>query len=66
MLINKKRYDILITPMIFLHFIASEVQGIHLDDLQPAMPPPKPSIDYSHEASEYERKLIQVIEHLLP
>ena len=39
----------------------SEVQGIHLDEtLQPAMPPPKPSIDYSHEASEYERKLIQV------
>ncbi len=38
----------------------NEVQGIHLEDIvQPAMPPPKP-IDYSHEASEYERKLIQV------
>ena len=42
----------------------NELQGIHLDEvLQPAIPPPKPSIDYSHEASEYERKLIQVRAH---
>ncbi|KAH9519768.1 Sorting nexin-29 [Bulinus truncatus] len=36
--------------------------GIHLDEPQPSIPPPKPIIDYSHEASEYERKLIQVAE----
>ncbi|XP_036368319.1 sorting nexin-29 isoform X2 [Octopus sinensis] len=36
--------------------------GIHLDELQPVIPPPKSSIDYSHEASEYEKKLIQVAE----
>ncbi|GAB1606279.1 sorting nexin-29-like [Argonauta hians] len=36
--------------------------GIHLDDIQPVIPPPKSSIDYSHEASEYEKKLIQVAE----
>ena len=34
--------------------------GIRLDDTQPTIPPPKPAIDYSHEASEYEQKLIQV------
>ncbi|XP_076458398.1 sorting nexin-29-like [Babylonia areolata] len=36
--------------------------GIHLDDMQPSIPPPKSTIDYSHEASEYEQKLIQVAE----
>ncbi|CAE1153968.1 SNX29 [Acanthosepion pharaonis] len=36
--------------------------GIHLDELQPVIPPPKANIDYSHEASEYEKKLIQVAE----
>lgn len=36
--------------------------GIHLDELQPVIPPPKSNIDYSHEASEYEKKLIQVAE----
>ncbi|KAK7502006.1 hypothetical protein BaRGS_00006758, partial [Batillaria attramentaria] len=36
--------------------------GIKLDEPQPSMPPPKPAIDYSHEASEYEQKLIQVAE----
>ena len=34
--------------------------GIRLDDTQPSIPPAKPAIDYSHEASEYEQKLIQV------
>ena len=34
--------------------------GIRLDDCQPSMPPAKSNIDYSHEASEYEQKLIQV------
>lgn len=34
--------------------------GITLEDLQPPMPPPKAAIDYSFEASEYEKKLIQV------
>ncbi|XP_074647964.1 sorting nexin-29-like isoform X2 [Tubulanus polymorphus] len=36
--------------------------GVHLDDIQPAIPASKPQIDYSHEASEYEKKLIQVAE----
>ncbi|RUS75308.1 hypothetical protein EGW08_016929 [Elysia chlorotica] len=36
--------------------------GIRLDQPQPSIPPPKELIDYSHEASEYERKLIQVAE----
>ena len=40
------------------------MKGIHLDDTLQPMPPPKPSIDYSHEASEYERKLIQVYMYL--
>lgn len=34
--------------------------GIRVDELQPSIPPPKSHIDYSHEASEYEQKLIQV------
>ncbi|CAL1542831.1 unnamed protein product [Lymnaea stagnalis] len=36
--------------------------GIHLDEPQPSIPPPKPMIDYSYEAAEYEKKLIQVAE----
>ncbi|XP_005108639.1 sorting nexin-29 isoform X2 [Aplysia californica] len=36
--------------------------GIHLEEPQPSLPPPKPNIDYSHEAAEYEKKLIQVAE----
>ncbi|PVD37931.1 hypothetical protein C0Q70_00533 [Pomacea canaliculata] len=36
--------------------------GIRVDELQPSIPPPKSHIDYSHEASEYEQKLIQVAE----
>ncbi|ESO83973.1 hypothetical protein LOTGIDRAFT_108564 [Lottia gigantea] len=39
-----------------------DTQGITLEDPQPIIPPAKPSIDYSHEASEYEKKLIQVAE----
>ena len=35
--------------------------GLKLDELQPPIPPPKSTIDYSFEASEYEKKLIQVI-----
>lgn len=35
--------------------------GIHLDDqVQPTIPPPIVNRDYSHEAEEYEKKLIQV------
>ena len=34
--------------------------GIHVEDPQPAIPPEKPVQDYSHEAEEYEKKLIQV------
>ena len=38
-----------------------ETLGIHLDaQPQPSIPPAKQMIDYSHEASEYEKKLIQV------
>ncbi|KAK3736713.1 hypothetical protein RRG08_059244 [Elysia crispata] len=36
--------------------------GIHLEQPQPSIPPAKQMIDYSHEASEYEKKLIQVAE----
>lgn len=39
-----------------------EKLGIHLDQPQPSIPPTKQMIDYSHEASEYEKKLIQVAE----
>ncbi|GFR99499.1 sorting nexin-29 [Elysia marginata] len=39
-----------------------EKLGIHLDQPQPSIPPAKQMIDYSHEASEYEKKLIQVAE----
>ena len=38
----------------------SELPGIQLEDPQPAIPPAKPSIDYSYEASEYQRQLVQV------
>lgn len=38
-----------------------DIAGIHLEDPQPHIPPPVSNIDYSHEASEYEKKLIQVI-----
>ena len=34
--------------------------GIHVDEPQPTIPPEKPKTDYSHEAEEYEKKLIQV------
>ena len=34
--------------------------GIHVEEPQPAIPPEKPVQDYSHEAEEYEKKLIQV------
>ncbi|XP_041363151.1 sorting nexin-29-like [Gigantopelta aegis] len=39
-----------------------ESLGIQLDEPQPVIPPEKPNIDYSFEASEYEKKLIQVAE----
>ena len=34
--------------------------GIHVEEPQPTIPPEKPKTDYSHEAEEYEKKLIQV------
>lgn len=34
--------------------------GIHVDEPQPSIPPEKPVTDYSEEAEEYEKKLIQV------
>lgn len=39
-----------------------ESLGIHLEEPQPSIPPAKSTVDYSHEASEYEKKLIQVAE----
>lgn len=36
--------------------------GIHMEEPQPAIPPEKEIQDYSHEAEEYEKKLIQVAE----
>ncbi|KAL4240888.1 Sorting nexin-29 [Mactra antiquata] len=36
--------------------------GIHMEEPQPVIPPEKPKTDYSHEAEEYEKKLIQVAE----
>nr|XP_022316241.1 sorting nexin-29-like [Crassostrea virginica] len=39
-----------------------ESLGIHLEEPQPSIPPAKSSVDYSYEASEYEKKLIQVAE----
>ncbi|XP_067672331.1 sorting nexin-29-like isoform X2 [Haliotis asinina] len=36
--------------------------GVSLEEPQPSIPPEKPMIDYSYEASEYEKKLIQVAE----
>ncbi|WAQ96657.1 SNX29-like protein [Mya arenaria] len=36
--------------------------GIKMEDPQPSIPPEKSSTDYSHEAEEYEKKLIQVAE----
>ena len=42
-------------------FIAANL-GIHMEDPQPAIPPEKEVPDYSHEAEEYEKKLIQVID----
>ena len=38
----------------------SDLQGIHVDEVQPSVPPSKALIDYSHEATEFEKKLIQV------
>lgn len=38
----------------------TESLGIHLEEPQPSIPPAKSMVDYSHEASEYEKKLIQV------
>lgn len=34
--------------------------GIRVDDPQPSIPPEKEVTDYSHEAEEYEKKLMQV------
>ncbi|XP_052070160.1 sorting nexin-29-like [Mytilus californianus] len=36
--------------------------GVPVEEPQPNIPPAKSNIDYSHEASEYEQKLIQVAE----
>ena len=36
--------------------------GVPTEEPQPNIPPVKSNIDYSHEASEYEKKLIQVAE----
>jgi len=41
---------------------ADDLQGIHIDALQPIIPPRAPAIDFSQEALEYEKKLVQVAE----
>jgi len=38
-----------------------DLPGISLNSPQPVIPPQRSSIDYSFEATEYEKKLIQVI-----
>jgi len=37
-----------------------EFPGIHIEAIQPAVPAPVAHIDYSEEAVEYEKKLVQV------
>jgi len=38
-----------------------EFPGIHIEAIQPPVPAPVTHIDYSEEAVEYEKKLVQVI-----
>ena len=64
-------FRIVITIIVSLQYFQSnlagvvpflaDIPGIHLEDLQPTIPAPRAHIDYSHEASEYEKKLIQVV-----
>lgn len=38
----------------------SEFPGIHIEAVQPPVPTPATHIDYSEEAVQYEKKLVQV------
>jgi len=38
----------------------SEFPGIHIEAVQPPIPAPATRIDYSEEAVQYEKKLVQV------
>jgi len=42
-----------------------EFPGIHIEAVQPPVPAPVTSIDYSEEAVVYEKKLVQVTAYLL-
>jgi len=43
-----------------VEFESLEFPGIHIEAVQPAVPAPMTHIDYSEEAVEYEKKLVQV------
>ena len=42
-------------------WFVKEFPGIHIEAIQPPVPAPVTHIDYSEEAVEYEKKLVQVI-----
>ena len=46
--------------LIQINFVITVQLGVPTEEPQPNIPPVKSNIDYSHEASEYEQKLIQV------
>ena len=46
--------------MLHTSFNLLEFPGIHIDAIQPPVPSPVAHIDYSDEAVEYEKKLVQV------
>lgn len=43
-----------------MNLTVSEFPGIHIEAIQPPVPAPVAHIDYSEEAMEYEKKLVQV------
>ena len=49
--------------MTSINLVITANLGIHIEDPQPAIPPEKEVPDYSHEAEEYEKKLIQVYQY---
>jgi len=61
-------YNFLLTLFVeigwlLLCWMWSEFPGIHIEAIQPAVPAPTAHVDYSEEAVEYEKKLVQVILH---
>jgi len=49
-----------------IEFHVSEFPGIHVEAVQPPIPSPVAQIDYSEEAVQYEKKLVQVTASHLP